>query len=66
MEEKITQVVSNTTNALEQALGHKANTTTAIVVCFGVTIVALLVSKAMDNGYDAVIDSSGKVIKFTK
>ena len=66
MGEKTPQIVANTVNAVEQALGSKVNTTTAIVVCFGLTVAALLISKGMDNGYDTVIDSSGKVIQFIK
>lgn len=73
MEEKTNQIVANAANALEQALEREVNTTTAIVVCFGLTVGAVgftvgawLISKGMDKGYDTVIDFSGKVISLAK
>ncbi len=54
------------TSAVEKVLSHPTNTTTAICIVVGLGLGALLISKAMDNGYTVQFDVKEGKFKFDK
>lgn len=58
------ETVTNT--AGERALSHSMNTTTVICVIVGLGLTALLVSKAIDNGYTILVDVKEGKLKLDK
>lgn len=63
MNDLATPTATIVANTIEDALSHP---TTAICVMVGLGLCALLISKAMDNGYNTEVDLLEGKLKFAK
>ena len=61
-----TTTAETLTTTAERVLSHPTNTTTAICVIVGLGLSALLISKAIDNGYNVQFDAKEGKLNFDK